>query len=209
MRSLKLHKGALGRDSQSAQFFDNLELPALERLALVCDTAGPVAGLLRRSAPPLKSLEFWFENSDNRTNCIVDVLAAVPTLTRLTVWNLNDKRDVAEVFGSLAHSRGLPVPSFPPRLKHLDLTGFRIDGSFVSMVESRCGRPHAHAGSGVRVILESHVDRLESLSVTQLPVDTDPALLFRLREVEMQARLKLTLALHTDTWIRRPIFMCI
>jgi hypothetical protein len=209
MRSLKLHKGALGRDSQSAQFFDNLELPALERLALFCDTAGTVAGLLRRSAPPLKSLEFWFENSDNRTSCIVDVLAAVPTLTRLTVWNLNDKRDVAEVFGSLAHSRGLPVPSFPPRLKHLDLTGFRIDGSFVSMVESRCGRPHAHAGSGVRVILESHVDRLESLSVTQLPVDTDPALLFRLREVEMQARLKLTLALHTDTWIRRPIFMCI
>ncbi|KAJ7301513.1 hypothetical protein DFH08DRAFT_906752 [Mycena albidolilacea] len=189
MRSLKLHKGALGRDSQSAQFFDNLELPALERLALVCDTAGPVAGLLRRSAPPLKSLEFWFENSDNRTSCIVDVLAAVPTLTRLTIWNLNDKRDVAEMFGSLTHSRGLPVPSFPPRLKHLDLTGFRIDGSFVSMVESRCGRPHAHAGSGVRMILESHVDRLESLSVTQLPVDTNPALLFRLREVEMQARL--------------------
>jgi hypothetical protein len=60
-----------------------------------------------------------------------------------------------------------------------------MDASFVRMVESRCAR--VHSVSGIQVPepdADDDVARLESLSVTELPDDTDPALLFRLRKLE-------------------------
>ncbi|KAJ7833529.1 hypothetical protein B0H14DRAFT_2591434 [Mycena olivaceomarginata] len=157
----RLRYGALGFDS-SSDFLDDLELPALERLALSCDSTGPVASLLYRSAPPLESLEFRFHEPHRSTSRLVDVLNAAPALTRLVIWN--GARD------------GM--------LKYLEVSGFKLGVSIVHMVGSRCVR--GRAVSGIQVP-ESDVDPLESLSVMELPVNTDPALLFRLREIEMRS----------------------
>jgi hypothetical protein len=74
-------------------------LPALEHLALNYDTTSSAASLLHRSASPLESLEFQFEDSDPRT-CIVDILAAAPTLISLAIYNSarDDKRDTSDMF---------------------------------------------------------------------------------------------------------------
>ncbi|KAJ7818695.1 hypothetical protein B0H14DRAFT_2601125 [Mycena olivaceomarginata] len=137
MRRLRLRYGALGFDS-SSDFLDDVELPALERLALSCDSTDPVA--LHRSALPLESLEFRFQHPRRSTSRLVDVLTATPALTHLVIWNgaRDDMRaDASEVFRSLIHSPGLPVPSLLPRLKYLEVSGFELDASFVRMVESR------------------------------------------------------------------------
>jgi hypothetical protein len=84
MRSLRLRYGALGFDS-SSDFLDDLELPALERLALSCDSTGPVASLLHRSVPPLESLEFRFRDPRRSTSRLVDVLTAAPALTHFVI----------------------------------------------------------------------------------------------------------------------------
>jgi hypothetical protein len=87
------------RGDSSSDFLDELKLPAREHLALNRDTTSPAASLLHRSASPLKSLEFQFEDSDRRT-CIVDVLAAAPTLISLAIYNSarDDKRDTSDMF---------------------------------------------------------------------------------------------------------------
>ncbi|KAJ7792125.1 hypothetical protein B0H14DRAFT_3890167 [Mycena olivaceomarginata] len=186
MRSLRLRRG-IRRGDSSSDFLDDLELPALERLALNCDTISPAASLLHRSASPLESLEFRFEDSDRSRTCISRIYNSVR----------DDKRDASDMFRQLMHSPGSPVLSLLPRLKHLEITRFEIDASFVRMAESRCAR--AHSVSGIQVP-ESYADddvaRLESLSVTELSDDTDPALLFRLRKLEVQSGLKLTIHLH-------------
>jgi hypothetical protein len=69
----------------------------------------------------------------------------------------------------------LPVPSLLPRLKYLEVSDFELDVSIVHMVESRCGRGRAVLGIQVP---ESDVDPLESLSVTELPVESTPILRF-------------------------------
>ncbi|KAJ7303627.1 hypothetical protein DFH08DRAFT_986237 [Mycena albidolilacea] len=160
--------------------------------------------LLHRPAPPLESLEFRFQDPRSSTSCLVDVLTAVPALTRLVIWNgaRDDMRaNASEVFHSLIHSPGLPVPSLLPRLKYLEVSGFELHASFVRMVESRC--VCGCAVSGIQVP-ESDVDPLESLSVTELPVDTDPALLFRLHEIEMRCRMKLAIRLQNSDAQTRP-----
>ncbi|KAJ7802774.1 hypothetical protein B0H14DRAFT_3488184 [Mycena olivaceomarginata] len=167
MRSLRLRYGALGFDS-SSDFLDDVELSALERLALSCDSTGPVASLLHRSPPPLESLEFRSQDPRRSASRLVDVLTAAPALTRLVIWNgaRDDMHaDASEVFHSLIHSPGLPVPSLLPRLKYLELSGFELDASFVRMVESRYVRGRAVSGISVP---ESDGDPLESLSVTIL-----------------------------------------
>ncbi|KAJ7732090.1 hypothetical protein B0H14DRAFT_3615866 [Mycena olivaceomarginata] len=209
MRSLSIRSGIL-RGELSSDFLDDLELPALERLALNCDTTGPIASLLYRSVSPLESLEFRFEDSDRSRTCIVDVLAAAPTLTSLAIYNSvrDNKRDAADMFCSLIYSPGLPFPSLLPRLKHLEMTRFEIDTSFVRMVESRCVRARPVSGiHGPESDADADVACLESLSVTELPIDTDPALLFRLRKLEMQSGLKLTIRLHDSEPRTRPFLL--
>ncbi|KAJ7792138.1 hypothetical protein B0H14DRAFT_3499617 [Mycena olivaceomarginata] len=176
--------------------------PEPTRLALSCDSTDPVASLFHRSAPPLNSLEF--KTPAAVLARLVDVLTAAPALTRLVIWNgaRDDMRaDASEVFRSLIHSPGLPIPSLLPRLKYLEVSGFELDASFVRMVESRCVRGRAVSGISVP---ESDVDPLESLSVTELPVDTDPALLFRLREIEMRCGMKLKIRLQNSDAQTRP-----
>jgi hypothetical protein len=80
-----------------------------------------------------------------------------------------------------------------------------MDASFVRMVESRCAR--VHSVSGIQVPepdADDEVARLESLSVTELPDDTDPALLFRLRKLEVQSGPKLTIRLHDSDALTHP-----
>jgi hypothetical protein len=140
----------------------------------------------------------------------VDVLAAAPTLTSLAIYNSvrDNKRDAADMFCSLIYSPGLPVPSLLPRLKHLEMTRFEIDTSFVRMVESRCVRARPVSGiHGPESDADADVACLESLSVTELPIDTDPALLFRLRKLEMQSGLKLTIRLHDSEPRTRPFLL--
>ncbi|KAJ7874936.1 hypothetical protein B0H14DRAFT_3437393 [Mycena olivaceomarginata] len=69
------------------------------------------------------------------------------------------------------------------------------------MVESPCAR--VHSVSGIQVPdsdADDDVARLESLSVMELPDDTDPALLFRLRKPGPE----LTIRLHDSDALTSP-----
>jgi hypothetical protein len=75
-----------------------------------------------------------------------------------------------------------------------------MDASFVRMVESPCARVHSVSGIQVPDSDADDVARLESLSVMELPDDTDPALLFRLRKPGPE----LTIRLHDSDALTSP-----
>ncbi|KAJ7818663.1 hypothetical protein B0H14DRAFT_3739579, partial [Mycena olivaceomarginata] len=194
MRSLSIRSGIL-RGELSSDFLDDLELPALERLALNCDTTGPIASLLYRSVSPLESLEFRFEDSDRSRTCIVDVLAAAPTLTSLAIYNSvrDNKRDAADMFCSLIYSPGLPFPSLLPRLKHLEMTRFEIDTSFVRMVESRVFRTHVNA-TDTRALLVVTGGKLEVTGLNWQKSSSENSISNRIGEKFDTAAIKLKIS---------------
>jgi len=199
MRSLRLWGGLV------PEFLDNLELPALERVSFRDNISVPMANLLRRSSPQLRSIElcgFGSTDAGASSVCIVDVLAAAPTVVSLEILGQQREQNfegAAEVFNKLVYAPGQLIPAILPRLKHLTMTHVAFDDAFVRMIESRC----VPTVSGVAVPQGS---RLESLSVTAMG-DTDTDHLLRLRQIEMQLGLRLSIQVEKPApKRRRPSF---
>ncbi|KAJ6485881.1 hypothetical protein C8R45DRAFT_1214566 [Mycena sanguinolenta] len=184
MRNLRLLAGA------HPEFLESLELPALEHLAYRADMTSAVAHLLRRSAPPLESIKAHGFGTSSVFAGILYVLGAAPALTRLEIRGSPDDQAVdnassaSSVFDQLALT-----PFVVPKLKHLVLTSVAFDATFVRMIEARC--------------VGDSTSRLESLRVAAIG-DTEHVHLFRLRRLELQHGLRLTI--EVDTPSSEPVF---
>ncbi|KAJ7473782.1 hypothetical protein B0H11DRAFT_1336122 [Mycena galericulata] len=176
--------------------FDHLVLPSLEHLSCFATDASVVRDLLRRSTPPLLSLKLLRFDSISETISadLLDLLRAVPTLERLTIHghsrggDPNPKPRAPEstlfmhLVRALDSNQTDPSVGVLPALKQLTLSGIPFDAALVCMVESRQSVSAYPPGA-----------RLESVSVSAAPTNTEN--LLRLRHLEVQSGLALTIRL--------------
>ncbi|KAJ7150796.1 hypothetical protein C8R46DRAFT_1305609, partial [Mycena filopes] len=190
VQRLRLFNGA----GPSSLFLDTLTLPALTHLSAHIYIAPALAALVSRSQAPLRALELSVVHrlSDTLASSTLALLAAAPSVNRLKLsanagpdGSATEQR-VSDIFRALTP----PAPVLLPNLTYLALSGFVFDEAFVDMVEARCAVGTTAATASTTATTTTA--RLRSLHISKFG-ETKAHHLLRLRRIELQSGLKLTL----------------